>query len=311
MKGCANNTCASQHHYSQHGEDLVLLPMLLRASGFRPGTFVEIGAFDGVTLSNTLLLERCYNWTGLLVEADPRNYRQLARSRRRAAKVHSGVCRASRGGTMRIQSTGKSTSRQVGTTTAYSALFGSGTNRTVSVPCKPLSQIMADHGLGSQRDRESGVTLLSLDVEGAEVSVLETVDPSVFSIVLVEADGGAHDKRVDEVLTRANLTLFREIRSGPIHFGGVSRVYVRRDALRARWSQELSRAADCPSRCSAAGEMSTRTLEGNAVDWNETRCIGRTIGTAFERGYGGAVTLRRRDTPQRRDTPWSGRGDGR
>ena len=32
------------------------------------GTFVEIGALDGVTESNSQLFERCVNWTGILIE---------------------------------------------------------------------------------------------------------------------------------------------------------------------------------------------------------------------------------------------------
>lgn len=34
------------------------------------GIFLEVGAADGVTLSNTLFLERERNWTGLLIEPD-------------------------------------------------------------------------------------------------------------------------------------------------------------------------------------------------------------------------------------------------
>ena len=51
--------------HSQHGEDVLLLPTLLKATGGSPGTFVEIGAYDGKTFSNTLMLERCLNWTGM------------------------------------------------------------------------------------------------------------------------------------------------------------------------------------------------------------------------------------------------------
>ena len=46
------------------------------ATHLRPGTFVEIGAFDGVNLSNTYMLERCYDWRGLLIEANPENFRR-------------------------------------------------------------------------------------------------------------------------------------------------------------------------------------------------------------------------------------------
>ncbi|WJR66044.1 FkbM family methyltransferase [Neorhizobium sp. CSC1952] len=40
-------------------------------NGKRDGFFVEIGAFDGTSLSNTLLLERDYGWSGILVEPNP------------------------------------------------------------------------------------------------------------------------------------------------------------------------------------------------------------------------------------------------
>ena len=46
---------------SQHGEDRVLLPLLLSVTGGAVGTFVELGAIDGVFLSNTYVMERCFN----------------------------------------------------------------------------------------------------------------------------------------------------------------------------------------------------------------------------------------------------------
>jgi hypothetical protein len=40
----------------------------------RNGFFVEIGGFDGETLSNSLFLEKERGWSGLLVEANPYTY---------------------------------------------------------------------------------------------------------------------------------------------------------------------------------------------------------------------------------------------
>ena len=39
----------------------------------REGFFVECGAYDGETRSNTLNLERELGWSGVLIEADPVN----------------------------------------------------------------------------------------------------------------------------------------------------------------------------------------------------------------------------------------------
>ncbi|XP_047736496.1 uncharacterized protein LOC125177908, partial [Hyalella azteca] len=46
--------------------------------------FVEAGALDGEYLSNTLRLEREQGWTGLLVEPDMDNYKQLLKTNRKA-----------------------------------------------------------------------------------------------------------------------------------------------------------------------------------------------------------------------------------
>jgi hypothetical protein len=69
------------------------------------------------------------------------------------------------------------------------------------VPCKPLTSLMADAGMGD------GATLLSLDVEGAEDVVLANVDPRLFAIVVVEQDhlNPAKNARVRKRLENAGL----------------------------------------------------------------------------------------------------------
>jgi Methyltransferase FkbM domain len=52
--------------YSQFGQDLFVAESVF--GGRRGGFFVEAGAGDGLWISNTLLLERKYGWTGILIE---------------------------------------------------------------------------------------------------------------------------------------------------------------------------------------------------------------------------------------------------
>ena len=58
----------------------------------RDGFFVEAGAWDGVYLSNTLFFEVERNWTGLLVEANPKGFRTLETANRKAYSAN--VCLA-------------------------------------------------------------------------------------------------------------------------------------------------------------------------------------------------------------------------
>jgi hypothetical protein len=79
--------------------------------------------------------------------------------------------------------------------------------QTVAVPCRPLSALMAD--IGGMHSAH----FLSLDVEGAEERVLETVDPACFAVVLVEMDGThpRREKRIHARLQAAGLEYMRRL----------------------------------------------------------------------------------------------------
>ena len=47
---------------------------LLQYLNYKNGFYIECGANDGIFQSNTLKLEKQYNWKGLLIEASPSGY---------------------------------------------------------------------------------------------------------------------------------------------------------------------------------------------------------------------------------------------
>ena len=220
----ASDRCVLANARSQYSEDLMLLPYLLRAAAWQPGTFVELGALDGVLFSNTHALERCFGWSGLLLEANSANFERLRTSGRRAVKVHSAVCKEA--GYVNFTLQGVNVAAQVD---AMSPLFRRRHGRAnhhwehERVPCRPLSDLMAEAGL------RSGAHFLSLDVEGAEERVLETIDPACFTVVLVEMDGTSpkRDRRVHQTLEAAGLIWQRGLATRN------SGVYLR--PVRARW----------------------------------------------------------------------------
>lgn len=177
-------------------DDIQLLPLLIAASSFMPGTFVEIGANDGLIGSQTRLLEKCFGWRGVLIEGDPRSFAKLNQTHRHGSrKVHSAVCEEGQNNI------------------TISIIAGPHKCRLPAarchpvVPCQPLPFIMTQQGFPR-------VTFLSLDVEGAEQLVLDTVikhggtgDAFPFDVVLVEAERHAMQKnlRVRELLRNAGL----------------------------------------------------------------------------------------------------------
>ena len=64
--------------YSQLNQDLWVLDILQHKQN---GVFVDVGAFDGINLSNTYLLEKQYNWNGICIEANCSTFKKLEKCR--------------------------------------------------------------------------------------------------------------------------------------------------------------------------------------------------------------------------------------
>ena len=170
------------------------------------GSFVELGALDGVTGSNTIIFERCLGWRGLLIEANPSNFNKLAVSKRKSVKLHSAVCNLSGTVLMTEQGgpiSGQPDAIQNGSLAQLRTLKRYNMSRVVEVPCHPLPSLMA------KTNMTLPTTFLSLDVEGAEVQVLRTIEPLAFKVIMVEVDNldAQERKLVHEMLIGGGMHL--------------------------------------------------------------------------------------------------------
>ncbi|XP_069988892.1 uncharacterized protein [Penaeus vannamei] len=151
----------------------------------RNGFFIEAGALDGETMSNTLALEQDLGWTGLLVEPDAKNYQLLRTKHRRAWSAN--VCLAPRPypsvelfnepphhpGPMAMSLGAKM--RSMHALTEYSNDKNIGNVWFLKVPCIPLESLL----LAIQVNK---IDLLVLDVEGAEMAILDHLDLEKFNV---------------------------------------------------------------------------------------------------------------------------------
>lgn len=144
-------------HETQLNQDV----FALLANRFRPGFFLEIGANDGFTLSNTVYLENHFGWNGLLVEANPQYLESLKKRKSKsviAAVVekegHYEFCSAGLYGgiTNLLDKTHEQRTQQADSITVW------GTT---------LERILEENGAPSL------INFLSIDVEGAEVPIVE------------------------------------------------------------------------------------------------------------------------------------------
>jgi FkbM family methyltransferase len=150
------------------------------------GYFVELGANDGYTQSNTYYFEKNRGWTGVLVEPIPHNYLICLNNRSPKTKVFCNACTSF-------------SYREKFVEIAFSNLMSTpiGLESDISNPlehaksgvqflhenennflfgaiAKPLNDILNLANAPKQID------FLSLDVEGAEIEVLKGIDHSSY-----------------------------------------------------------------------------------------------------------------------------------
>ncbi|RZI83773.1 MAG: FkbM family methyltransferase [Rubrivivax sp.] len=147
---------------SQIAQDLVALYILDQKLGVdihaRSNRFVEFGAFDGQTHSNSWVMEKVLGWDGTLVEPDPK-YAELARSKRAAAVINA--CVSSRTGDQVTFSVCKADGELSGVTRHIDAAR-LGETVELSVSTLSLDDLVAGQD----------VAVLSVDTEGSEYEIL-------------------------------------------------------------------------------------------------------------------------------------------
>lgn len=166
--------------YSQFGEDIYLVQNCLNALG-PDGVVVEVGAYDGRTYSNTLLFENLFHARAVLIEPSPDQYRSILVNRPRASAYKAAIARSH--GVVEFCSGSPVSGIASVLTEEYRRRWNTEAFPRVKVLTMPLSEVL-------EVENAEHVDLLSIDVQGAELQVLESMDWSVpVGIVCVEAEG--------------------------------------------------------------------------------------------------------------------------
>lgn len=171
---------------SQQSEDRILFEKHLN---YPNGFFIELGAMDGVTYSNTLFFEKYLNWKGILIE--PTNqYESLILNRPKCFNFNYAVSKKYG----EVEFVGNHALGGIKETMDDKHFYGWKLNEqnTYKVKSKPMYEIINEVKNKIKIDK---IDLLSLDVEGGELDVLETYDweiPTLF--ILIEMDGHNSDK---------------------------------------------------------------------------------------------------------------------
>ncbi len=146
-------------YYSQFGEDEWLINNLKLP---KLGYFVDIGAADGITFSNTYYFEKI-GWNGICFEPNPENY-ELAKKFRKNV-IPFAVSSGSGSRTFCIDSSSPDWSHLVPVSNNQTKIKTN--NHNISVKAVSLRQIVEENNIKQ-------IDILSIDTEGTEIDVLNS-----------------------------------------------------------------------------------------------------------------------------------------
>jgi FkbM family methyltransferase len=181
------------YHHSQHGQDRFVDEHFRHK---RNGTFVEVGAHNGLFLSNSYYLEKERGWTGLCVEANPSVFTELLHNRPSA--INECCAAYDRDNvTLPFVMLSGHTEMLSGVKSSYyddhqarivkEVAEHGGESTEIQVPCCKLDTLLLKHGI-------THVDYLSIDTEGSEIQVLRGLDLERVAIELISVEVNYNDQ---------------------------------------------------------------------------------------------------------------------
>lgn len=199
-------------YYSQCGQDQFVFENYFR--NHKGGTFVDIGAHNGVTYSNTFFLETEQNWSGICVEPIPEVFNELKNMRKCCCVEGCVTNRTGNGQLIKVNSPAVNTEMLSGLIDKYDPrhfdrmlkeieYFG-GTYDIIDVQCYLLNDLLEQNGI-------SHVNFLSIDTEGGEFDILSSIDYSRFKIDVITVEDNYQDERFVEFLNDKGYNFVRRL----------------------------------------------------------------------------------------------------
>ena len=202
-------------YVSQAGQDQAVERIL---KGKRDGVFLDIGAYDGVTGSNSLYFEKYLGWTGVMVEP-VQQHRERAEMWRTSPCLPYAIAAADGEATFIAVTRGYT--QMSGLEAEYDAAMLTRVRSDprhaedrITVPTRSLNSLFAEIGL-------TRVDFVSLDIEGGELPALSAFDHDRYRVDVWAIENNTASPQIAACMRKNGYNL--------AEFCGVDEIYVRND----------------------------------------------------------------------------------
>jgi len=163
-------------YYSQFLQDYFLNLEIFKNK--KDGSFVEFGAYDGITHSNSYFFEKTLNWHGICIEPTPDSFSLLKKNR--GCDCVWGAVTANNEHSIELW-------QSIGTNKVNSCIKGSPGNALtkygefITVPAYNINSILRSRDLFD-------LDYMSIDIEGNEIDIVKSIDLDTFRIKAITVE---------------------------------------------------------------------------------------------------------------------------
>lgn len=201
-------------YFSQYGQDRFLDEVFGQKQN---GTFIEIGAYDGIRFSNTCFFERFRNWTGICIEPIKERYLELVENRK---SININACVYSKSEAIQFTKIDGYAEMLSGISRDYhrkhknrikaDISYHGGKYESVAVNAVTLNQIFDEYEL-------KDVDYCSIDTEGSEMEIIRHFDFSAHKIKAFSIENNYEDKKLRKFMDKKGYDLVRTIECDEIY----------------------------------------------------------------------------------------------
>ena len=184
-----NSKKTKKKYYSQYKQDYLLEKAFF--NDLKNGVFIDIGAHDGISLSNTYWFEN-KGWSGICIEPNPTVFKQLKKNRK---CICVNACISDIEKTIDFLKIEGYSDMLSGILNKYTNEHieridreikeKSGKKEIIKVPAKTLNNI-------SKENKITHITYLSIDTEGNELDILQNIDFQHLKVDLITIENNNH-----------------------------------------------------------------------------------------------------------------------
>lgn len=201
-------------YFSQYKQDEFLDKVLFNKK--RNGFFIEIGAHDGISLSNSLFFEKNRNWEGICIEPNPTVFEKLTKNRK---SLNLNVCIGDSNDTVKFTQIVGYAEMLSGVSSKYDTRHLERIENEVSInggEIKSIDVQMVCLDAISQINNRC-IDFISIDTEGNELDIVKSIDFKKIHIKVLVIENNYKDKNLAYFLNNKNYIFIASLATDEVY----------------------------------------------------------------------------------------------